>query len=131
MCLAGTRAALGGVMHPASLAFPALSRSLDYRNLHTLHSLTEDTDVVATGGALLQKLLEEAAWSAGKRELTTSWLLPDLFAGFTDHLRKNAVALLVSATDSRQQHRSSRILLRHSAHTVQTHEFTPRGFSRA
>jgi hypothetical protein len=40
-------------------------------------------------------------------------------------MRQRAIVLLVSAPDSGLQHRSSRILLRHSAHTVQTHEFTP------
>lgn len=125
MCLAGTREALGNIMQPAQSAFPALSRSFDHRHVRPLYPLTDNVEVVATGGLLLSKLLKEVTRRQGEGELPSSWLLPDLFARFTDHLRQNAVALLVSATDSGQQHRSSRILLRHSAHTVQTHEFTP------
>jgi hypothetical protein len=125
MCLAGTRDAISGVMQPAGPAVPALGGSLDYRRVRPLYPLIDNVEVVATSGALLRKLLKEATWSQGDRELTSSWLLPDLFARFTDHVRQNAVVLLVSAADSGQQHRSSRILLRHSAHTVQTHEFTP------
>jgi hypothetical protein len=124
MCLAGTRPALSGVMQPESPAFPVLG-SLEYGRVRPLYPLPGDVEVVGTNGVLLRKLLREAAWTQGDRALTSSWLLPDVFARFTDHVRQNAVVLLVSSADSGQQHRSCRILLRHSADTVQTHEFTP------
>jgi hypothetical protein len=126
MCLAGTREALGSVMQQT--ATPPLSligKALNYRQLRPLYPLLDDVEVVATSGALLRKLLKEAAWSGTEQEQSSSWLLPDLFGRFTDHMRQSAIVLLVSAPDSNLQHRSSRTLLRHSAHTVQTHEFTP------
>ncbi len=125
MCLAGTRKALSGVMPPESPAFPMLGGSLDSGRVRSLYPLLGDVEVVGTNGVLLRKLLKEATWTQGDRTLASSWLLPDVFARFTDHVRRNAVVLLVSSADSGQQHRSCRILLRHSADTVQTHEFTP------
>ena len=125
MCLAGTRQALSGVLQPESPAFPMLGGSLDSGRVRSLFPLLGDVEVVGTNGVLLRKLLREATWTQGDRPLTSSWLLPDVFARFTDHVRQNAVVLLVSSADSGQQHRSCRILLRHSADTVQTHEFTP------
>ena len=126
MCLAGTRDALGSMTQQASSPVPSLiGKALDYRQLRPLYPLFDNVEVVATSGALLRKLLKEAAWSSRDQELSSSWLLPDLFGKFTDHMRQSAIVLLVSAPDPGLQHRSSRILLRHSAHTVQTHEFTP------
>jgi hypothetical protein len=51
--------------------------------------------------------------------------MPELEQRLYEHLRLGAVLAVVSATDSALQRRSSRILLRHSPETVQTHEFTP------
>lgn len=126
MCLVGTREALGSIVQQTSR--PVLSligKTLDYRRLRPLYPLFDNAEVVATSGVLLRKLLKEAAWSDREQELSSSWLLPELFGRFTDHIRQKAIVLLVSAPDSGLQHRSSRILLRHCAHTVQTHEFTP------
>jgi hypothetical protein len=126
MCLAGTREALGSIAQQASGPEPSLiGKTLDYRQLRPLYPLLDNVEVVATSGVLLRKLLKEADWRSRDQDLLSSWLLPDLFGRFTDHMRQNAIVLLVSAPDPGLQHRSSRILLRHSAHTVQTHEFTP------
>lgn len=124
MCLAGTREALSGIIRPGA-DFPVVGGTLDYRRVRPLYPLVDNAEVVASNGILLRKLLRQANWRLGERELSSSWLLPDLFSRFSEHMRKNAVVLLVSAGDSNLQHRSSRILLKHSAHTVQTHEFTP------
>src|SRR5262249_37837568 len=122
MCLAGTRKALSGVMQPTS---PVLGGSLNYGRVRPLYPVLGDVEVVGTNGVLLRKLLKQASWTQGDRQLAAAWLLPDVLTRFTDHVRQNAVVLLVSSADSGQQHRSCRILLRHSADTVQTHEFTP------
>ena len=114
MCLAGTREALG-----RAKALPVPSRQL-----RPLYPLTPNVEVMATSGVLLRKLLKEAAWREGQSNVAFAWLLPELFGRFTDHIRRNAVVLLVSAPDPALQHQGSRILLRHSAHTVQTHEFS-------
>ncbi len=114
MCLAGTREALGN-----ATVLPAQPRQL-----RPLYPLTPNIEVMATSGTLLRRLLKEAAWRMGESNLTSAWLLPELFGRFTDHIRQNAIVLLVSAPDPALQHQGSRILLRHSAHTVQTHEFS-------
>lgn len=116
MCLAGTREALGTIAQAAS------PRSA--RQLRPLYPLCDGVEVMATSGVLLRKLLKEAAWREGENSLPSSWLLPELFGRFTDHMRKNAIVLLVSAPDPGLQQHGSRILLRHSDHTVQTHEFS-------
>jgi hypothetical protein len=87
-----------------------------------------DLELCATPGVLLRTLLASAA--EGQRATTAmsrrggSWLLPDLCSRLTGHWRQGAIALFVSANSHAAQHRWSRVLLRHSAHTVQTHEFT-------
>jgi hypothetical protein len=79
---------------------------------------------MGTSGALLRTLLKQASWREGAGKLDSAWLLPELFGRFSDHIRRNAVVLVISAPDPGLLQAGSRILLRHSAHPVQTHEFT-------
>jgi hypothetical protein len=126
MCLAGTRTSVDGLI--ASLPAPA-SRVATRQLLDELHALpvaVGNLDLVATDGELLHLLLQHTKAQETDHASPHNWRLPDLFAGLTSHLRTGAVALLVSAPDVGAQRRSSRILLRHSAHTVQTHEFARR-----
>jgi hypothetical protein len=120
MCFAGTRDALGAI----GGAFALSSAGAPKARLRPLFLLSADTEVVATSGALLRHILKEAPWREGSQRLASSWLLPDLFGRFKEHMYRNAVVLLVGAPDADLQRESSRILLRRSAHTVQTHEFT-------
>ena len=83
-------------------------------------------DLVATDGQLLNTLLDYGRPPNDGVAPRHGWLLPDLFGGLAEHLRSGAVALFVSAPDFGRQRRASRVLLRHTAHTVQTHEFTAR-----
>lgn len=83
-------------------------------------------ELVATDGQLLQTLLDYGGAPTDGGPSAHSWLLPDLFGGLAEHMRAGAVALFVSAPDFGRQRRTSRVLLRHTAHTVQTHEFTAR-----
>jgi hypothetical protein len=82
-------------------------------------------ELVATDGRLLQTLLDHAGMSGGATP-THGWLLPDLLGGVSEHLRSGAIALFVSASNLGLQRRASRILLRYTAHTLQTHEFSAR-----
>jgi hypothetical protein len=126
MCLVGTRQAFDRLMPmSAGAAVPKPSRALLAGQFQPLSPLTENQDVVATSGDLLRTLLSHAKWHGGART-PRSFPLQELLARSSDHIGRGAIALLVSAPDPLLQHRSSRILLRHSAHTVQTHEFTPR-----
>jgi hypothetical protein len=122
MCLVGTRQAFDRLL-PAPVA--ELGKEQLTRQLQPLSPLADDLEIVATSGDLLSTLLSHAKWQGAASGLGSS-PLQDLLARSFDHIGRGAIALLVSAPDPALQHRSSRILLRRSAHTVQTHEFTPR-----
>jgi hypothetical protein len=122
MCLVGTRQAFDR-LPPAPAG--ASGRAQLTGQLQSLSPLADGLEVVATAGDLLSTLLSHAKWQGGAN-MPRSSPLQELLARSSDHISHGAIALLVSAPDPQLQHRSSRILLRHSAHTVQTHEFTPR-----
>jgi hypothetical protein len=115
LCLAGTRDALASA-RTVSAGSP--------RRLRPLYPLPDGTEVMGTSGVLLRKLLKETAWRERESALHSAWLLPELFGKFSDHIRGNAVVLMVSAREPGLLQTGSRVLLRHSAHPVQTHEFT-------
>jgi hypothetical protein len=128
MCLTGTRPSIDALGHarglpPATAGNAAASLT---GQLQALMPLASELELFATNGQLLDALLEHTRADENSHAAARHWLLPDLFAGLTTHLQAGAVALLVSAPEIGLQRRSSRILLRHSAHTVQTHEFAPR-----
>jgi hypothetical protein len=120
MCLVGIRQAID------ALAPGCAGDELSADRPRVLAPRVNDLELVATDGQLLRTLLEHTETQEGGNPSTHGWLLPDLFGSLTEHLRAGAVALLVSASDFGLQRCSSRILLRNTAHTVQTHEFTPR-----
>lgn len=122
MCLIGKREAFDRLL-PASVV--ELGKVRFAGRLEALSPLADDSEVVATAGDLLSTLLSHAKWQ-GDSHVPRSSPLQELLARSSEHIGHGAIALLVSAPDPTLQHRSSRILLRHSAHTVQTHEFTPR-----
>lgn len=124
MCLAGTRQAVGSLAPVPAAARHGAEQFMGHAQV--LAPRINGLELVATDGQLLRTLLEHTDAAESGNPSTHNWLLPDLFGGLTDHLRAGAVALLVSASDFGLQRRSSRILLRNTAHTVQTHEFTPR-----
>lgn len=126
LCLAGTRQAFQDIVHaPPQQAFQERNRPLRTRPLQPLAFLSDDLQLVATSGIVLRTLLREGQGKTGHTSPSSSSLLRGICDRLTDHLRHNAIVLVVSAPNSNLQHRSSRILLRHSEHPVQTHEFTP------
>jgi hypothetical protein len=59
-------------------------------------------------------------------------LVEELCKKLNDHFKQDAIALLVSASEQNQQNQGSRVLLRHSFHTVQTYAVRsadPAGFA--
>jgi hypothetical protein len=122
ICLIGTRQAFDRLL-PMPVGEPGRAQLAG--QLQPLSPLADDPEVVATSGDLLVSLLSHARWQVGANAPRSS-PLQELLARSSEHIGHGAIALLVSAPDPLWQHRSSRILLRHSAHTVQTHEFTPR-----
>ncbi len=122
MCLIGTPAALELVKQRAACA-PATGgiAALDWTEVQKLDCRTEQIEFVATPGPLIRTLLQTK--NVG-RPLSGNWLQEELCDRLVGHVRKGAVALLVSVRSAVSQQRCSRILLRHSLHAVQTHEFT-------
>lgn len=123
MCVVGTPA----VVHQFAASSEAVRSCVG--KLKTLALDLPELELVATDGQLLNTLLDHGkppADGANSTGATNSWFLPDLFGGLAEHLRRGAVALFVSAPDFGRQGSASRVLLRHTAHTVQTHEFTAR-----
>jgi len=114
MCFIGTRSALAGLR--TSMADAP-------RKLRAVDVLSGDMEVMGTSGVLLEKL-EKAAQRESESRFQSDGLLFGLFAKFTEHIRCNAVVLTVSAADPGALQSGSLILLQHSAHPVQTHEFT-------
>jgi hypothetical protein len=126
-CLAGIRQAIDALASgPASDGQGSEPSTDKLDKLRVLAPHVNGLELVATDGQLLHTLLEHVEADQSGNSSAHSWLLPDLFGSLTDHLRAGAIALLVSASDFGRQRRSSRILLRNTAHTIQTHEFTPR-----
>lgn len=82
-----------------------------------------DQFVVVTRNSLWQKIKCFGAAASGAL-ITAGWMTHQLRDDLTEHIRNGAVVLGVSCNDFDQQRQSTRILLRHSSHRVQTHEFT-------
>ena len=124
MCLVGMPSAFEAARQDEVVADGAQVRGvLAGFQLHNLGNLIDGRQLSASSGALLRTLLKHAKWSKDDRRLRTDWLWPELCARLTDHIRQGALVLIVSTPTFSSQHQCSRTLLRHSAHTVQTHEF--------
>ncbi len=129
MCLVGTSAAFAEmVRRPEGPLMPRFGRPLYQRQRHLLPWLADNCDVLATTGILLRTLVAQAAAERGNRVPAGAGLIQELCSTLNEHFRQDAIALLVSATDHNQQNQGSRVLLRHSFHTVQTYAVrTPAG----
>ena len=120
MCLVGTSAAFAEMVHrPNGPLMPRSGRPLYQRQRHMLPWLSDNVEVLATSGLLLRTLVSQAA--AEQETSAPAYLIQELCVTLDEHLAQDAIALLVSATDHNQQNQGSRVLLRHSFHTVQTY----------
>lgn len=123
LCLAGTPAAID-----------TMRRALDIKHgrRHGLASLfvdvapivsiCADVKLVATASPLMAGLINGSP-DAARRHSTECWLTPRLCAILIDHMKDGAVLLSASADSTAQQTVSSRILLKQSRHSVQSHDF--------
>lgn len=122
MCLVGTSAAFADmVRRPHGPLMPRSGRPLYQRQRHTLPWLSDNVEVFATTGILLRTLVIQAAAEQEERVPPGARLMQELCNKLNEHFQQDAIALLVSATDHKQQNQGSRVLLRHSFHTVQTY----------
>jgi len=121
MCLIGTSAAFAEmVRRPNGPLMPRSGRPLYQRQRHLLPWLSDNVEVLATSGLLLRTLVAQAA-AEREGQVHPANLIQELCVTLNEHLKQDAIALLVSATDHNQQNQGSRVLLRHSFHTVQTY----------
>jgi hypothetical protein len=124
MCLVGMPSAFAAARQDEIIADGGqVAGVLSEFQLHNLGDLIDGCQLSASSGALLRTLLRHAKWRKSDQRLRTDWLWPELCARLTDHIRQGALVLIVGAPTFLSQHQCSRTLLRHSAHTVQTHEF--------
>lgn len=124
MCLIGTSAAFAEtVRRPNGPLMPRSGRPLYQRQRYQLPWLSTDVEVLATSGILLRTLVAQAAGERDAPVLPAN-LIQELCGTLDEHLKQDAIALLVSAMDHNQQNQGSRVLLRHSFHTVQTYAMT-------
>lgn len=122
MCLLGTSAAFADmVRRPDAPLMPRTGRPLYKRERRILPWLSQSVDVLGTSGILLRTLLAQAAAEECEKIPRSGYLVEELNAKLTDHFQQDAIALLVSASDQIQQNQGSRVLLRHSFHTVQAY----------
>jgi len=125
LCLVGTPDAFEKARQHESDASGQPAGAAAHPELRDLGELIEGCRLSASPGPLLQTLLKHGKWSKDDGPVASDWLWPELLARLSDHLCKGALVLVVCTPTFASQHKSSRILLRHSAHTVQTHEFMP------
>ena len=123
MCLVGMPSAFEAAKQDETVTGEQVLGALAGFQLHNLGNLIDGCQLSASSGALLRTLLKHAKWSKGDQRLRTDWLWPELCARLTDHIRQGALVLIVGTPSFSSQRQCSRTLLRHSAHTVQTHEF--------
>jgi hypothetical protein len=126
ICLAGKRDVLDRALRGPSQTGLRIENWLTSQRAFSLRRLGiegEDGEFVATSRGILRTLLDQSKARAMAGPSASFW--PDLCHRLADHMRRDALVLLVSAKDAPLQSRSSRILLRHSTQSVQTYEFTP------
>lgn len=122
ICLAGKRQVLDRVLQ-GSLQNKKWLTSQRAFSLRRLGVDGDDGEFVATSRGILRALLDQSNTPKVTPAPSASFW-PDLCHRMADHMRRDAIVLLVSAKDAVLQNRSSRILLRHSTQSVQTYEFT-------
>lgn len=131
ICLAGKRDVLDRALRGPLRTGEQIESWLTSQRAFSLRRLGiqgEDGEFVATSRGILRTLLDQTkAIRATSRPTVgvSASFWPDLCRRLADHMRRDAIVLLVSAKDAPLQSRSSRILLRHSTQSVQTYEFTP------
>lgn len=122
LCLVGTGRAFHMIVQsPVEFRYDDASGPLRSRPVKPIVPPKEVPQLLATAGTMQRALRLDSAWTVPKSGLLGS---AGYSGGLADRLRRHSIALLVSPPSPALHQRSSRILLRHSPHIVQTHEFT-------
>jgi hypothetical protein len=119
LCLVGTRQ-----------AFKAIGEKIDHRTTSVVAGLLqipdgpsilsmEQGELLATPGPVRQMLVSDASGGVSHGGVLGNK------GSFARLLGNHAIVLLVNTATAELHKSSSRVLLRHSSHIVQTHEFTP------
>jgi hypothetical protein len=98
--------------------------------MERLPTLLDGRPVVVTSAATYPDLMrfEPCSETLSKRATTENsaskrWMTSDLRRKLTDYVRRGSVVLVVESDSTAQQLSATRVLLAHSSHNVQTHEF--------
>lgn len=91
-----------------------------------VHGLFPPAQCAASAGRLFDDLCEPLSFPVAGQERYPMWLTSGQYERLSIHVLEGGLVLIVSSATPSQQDSSSRILLRHSQHGVQTHDFTVR-----
>lgn len=91
-----------------------------------VHGLFPPAPCAASAGRLFDDLCEPLSFPVAVPERYPMWLTSSQYERLSVHVFEGGLVLIVSSATPAQQDASSRILLRHSQHGVQTHDFTVR-----
>ena len=131
ICLAGKREVLDRALRGPLRAGEQIENWLASQRAFSLRRLGirgDHGEFVATSRGMLKTLLDQTKATKSMprpRVGASASFWPDLCSRLSQHMRRDAIVLLVNAKDAPLQSRSSRILLRHATQSVQTYEFTP------
>ena len=83
-----------------------------------------DDDVILVTRNSFWQSVSSFLFQASNGLVAAHWMTPQLRDDLAGYIRNGAIILGVSADTLDQQRQSTRVLLEHSSHRVQTHEFT-------
>lgn len=124
LCLIGPRDVLldNGWWH--GLGTPdAPFRSL-HASIRAMPGLFDLQSCAVTTGALFDEVFETSVSRCDGLSTCPAWFSEAQYSRLLSNIRSGRVVLLVSSESPHQQDASTRSLLRHSQHGVQTHDFT-------
>lgn len=124
LCLIGSAVALSnGALTDGDGEAASLYTAL-VRELRDFEGLFSSAALKASAGPLLDDLCELDLPKQGSYRPRPGWLSDGQRRRLEHQLLNGSLVLIVSSETSEQQDASCRILLRHSRHGVQTHDFT-------
>lgn len=122
MCLIGPRS----LMTTAEMAEVTAPCKAHFDSLHEQCCLFPDTMSTVATGRLLEELCQAPHTPSASAKPVPHWMTETQFERLGRHVEDGGLVLIVSSGSPAGQDASAHILLRHSQHGVQTHDFTVR-----
>jgi len=125
VCLAALSSVIDQIMTDHSISEALRNRTSPlFDRMNILPPVTERSPVMRASGWLLEALGTEVPEATTSSVLdAASWMPPNQRAETISWIADGYIVLSVRSDRSKQQQSATRILLRHSAKGVQTHEF--------